>query len=267
MILTRALASIAVASTLLAAALPASAGATAAPPSSPTRVSACYEVAWGGIGFADLQLSVTAGTGFTAETLIETFGLVDLFGRFRFDAKSTGRLAGPDLPLPGQYVSLDGARPEKRHRVALSFDTDSGAIAETLTPPRRRVRVEPALRTGAVDPLTGLLQARAGIRRSLDGGPAVTIVPVYDGNKRYDFEVTVRGRVDGIAEAGGRPAIHATARVKPIAGFRKRQLDHVQDPAELYLSDDAYLLPVRVEAGWSTLALVDRTTDGRPCRS
>jgi Protein of unknown function (DUF3108) len=245
------------------AALPAVAGAE----TPPVKMSACYEISWGGIGFADLRLTVTAGTGFTAKTLIETYGLVDLFGPFRFDATSTGRLAGPDLPLPGQYVSLDGERPEKRQRIALNFDAATGAVAQELTPPRDRVRVEPELRTGAVDPLTGLLQARGAIRRSLEGGPASAIVPVYDGSKRYDFELTVLGRVNGIPGAKGQPAIHATARIRPIAGFRPRQLDHVHDPAEIYLSDDAYLLPVRMEAGRSALTLTDRRSDGQPCRS
>ena len=246
----------------LLAALPAAAGAE----TPPVRMSACYQIAWGGIGFADLRMTVTAGSGFVAEAAIETFGLVDLFGPFRFDATSTGRLAGPDLPLPSQYVSLDGERPEKRDRIALSFDPATGAVAEMLTPPRSRVRVEPALRTGAVDPLTGLLQARAAIRRSLDGGPPAAIVPVYDGSKRHDFELVVVGRVKGVAGAAGLPVIHATARVRPVAGFRPRQLERVRDPVEMYLSDDAYLLPVRIEAGWMTLALVDRRTDGQPCR-
>ena len=249
-------------------ALPAAAAPSAAPePPVSTRVSACYEIAWGGIGFADLSLTVTAGTGFSAETLIKSFGLVDVFGPFRFEANSVGRLAGPDLPLPGRYVSLDGTEPKKHHRVALDFDAATGAIAETLTPPRTKARVEPAQRMGAVDPLTGLLQARAAIRRSLAGGPSAVLVPVYDGNKRFDFELVVHGRVNGIAAAHGRPTIHVTASLRPIAGFRPRQLEHVRDPAELYLSDDAYLLPVRIEAGWSTLALVDRRTDGRPCKT
>ena len=63
------------------------------------------------------------------------------------------------------------------------------------------------------------------------------------------------------------PLIRASARLRPIAGFKPRQLEHVRDPAELYLSDDAYLLPVRAESGWSSLTLVDRTTDGRPCHN
>src|SRR5690606_14163150 len=230
----------------------------------PVRLSACYEVAWGGIGFADLRLTLTADTGFTAETAIETFGLVDLFGPFRFDAVSRGRLAGAGLPLPGHYVSLDGHKPDKRRRTVLDFDPESGAVAEELTPPRDHVRVAPALRVGAVDPLTAVLQARGAIRRSLEGGPATVILPIYDGSKRYDFVLDVHGRVAGPA---GQPAIRATARVRPIAGFRPRQLDHVQDPAEVVLSDDVYLLPLRVQAGWSSLALVDRRSDGQPCRS
>jgi hypothetical protein len=249
--------------TVLAAAAVVTASSPALAETPPVRLSACYQIAWGGIGFADLRLSVTSGTAFTAETAIETYGLVDLFGPFHFDATSRGRLAGPGMALPGQYVSLDGHKPDKRRRTVLSFDPESGAVAEELTPPRGRVRVEPALRTGAVDPLTALLQARGAIRRSLDGGPATVILPIYDGSKRYDFELDILGRV---ALAAGQPAIRATARVRPIAGFRERQLEHVQDPAEIYLSDDVYLLPLRVRAGWSSLALVDRRADGQPCR-
>lgn len=248
------------ATVVLAIAAPAPAAET--PPAE--RLTACYQIAWGGIGFADLRLSVTAGSGFTARTEIETFGLVDLFGPFHFDATSRGRLAGPGMALPGQYVSLDGHKPDKRRRTVLDFDPNSGAVAEELTPPRDRVRVEPALRVGAVDPLTALLQARGAIRRSLEGGPATVILPIYDGSKRYDFVLDVQGRVTGPT---GLPAIRAIARVRPIAGFRPRQLDHVQDAAEIYMSDDAYLLPLRATAGWSSLSLVDRRSDGQRCRT
>jgi Protein of unknown function (DUF3108) len=240
------------------------AGATA---QASTRVSACYEIAWGGVDFADLKLTVTADQGFRARTLIQTFGLVDLFGAFRYDATSDGRLVETDMPLPGRYVVLDGEREDKLERIALDFDPNSGAVAQQVTPPRQHERVEPALRMGAVDPLTALLQARGAIRRSLAGGPSTMIVPVYDGSKRYDMEVVVLDRVRRRFGGTDWPLIRATARLRPIAGFKPRQLDHVHDPAELYLSDDAYLLPVRAEAGWSSLTLVDRRTDGRPCRN
>jgi hypothetical protein len=252
----------------LSAASPAAAepGAGAAPPAS-TRVSACYEIAWGGIGFADLSLDVTADRGFRAKTLIQTFGLVDLFGAFHYDATSDGRLIDVDLPLPGRYVVRDGDRPDKLERIALDFDPNSGAVAQTVTPPRQHERVEPGLRTGAVDPLTALLQARGAIRRSLAGGPSTVIVPIYDGSKRYDLELQVLGHTRQTFGRTEWSLIHATAHLKPIAGFKPRQLEHVRDPAELYLSDDVYLLPVRAESGWSSLTLLDRRTDGRPCRS
>ncbi|MGE5146323.1 MAG: DUF3108 domain-containing protein [Candidatus Eiseniibacteriota bacterium] len=269
--MTRAAAQIAVLSAALAAALLAAQPAAAAPDSiaatPPSNVSACYEIAWGGIGFADLSLTVTADRGFRARTLIQTFGLVDLFGAFHYDATSDGRLIDSDLALPGQYVVLDGDKADKLERIALDFDPNSGAVAQQVTPPRHKERVEPALRTGAVDPLTALLQARGAIRRSLLGGPPNVIVPIYDGSKRYDLELMVLGHVRQTIGGTDWPLIHATARLKPIAGFRPRQLEHVQDPAELYLSDDAYLLPVRAESGWSSLTLVNRRTDGRPCRS
>ena len=231
------------------------------------HVSACYEIAWGGVDFADLSLTVTADRGFRAKTLIKTFGLVDLFGAFHYDATSDGRLVETDMPLPGRYVVLDGERPDKLERIALDFDPASGAVAEQVTPPRQHVRVEPDLRTGAVDPLTALLQARGAIRRSLAGGPSTVLVPIYDGSKRYDMEVVVLDRVRRRFGGTDWPLIRASARLRPIAGFKPRQLDHVRDPAEIYLSDDAYLLPVRAEWGWSSLTLVDRTTDGRPCHN
>lgn len=233
----------------------------------PTRVAACYEIAWGGIGFANLNLTVTAARDFRAETLIQTYGLVDLFGPFRYDATSDGRLIDAEFALPRHYVVLDGDKPGKRERIALDFDPNSGAVAQQVTPPRHRERVEPAQRTGAVDPLTALLQARGAIRRSLQGGPSTVLVPIYDGSKRYDLELQVRGRTRQTFGGTAWSLVHATARLRPIAGFRPRQLDHVHDPAELYLSDDIYLLPVRAESGWSSLTLVDRTTDGRPCKS
>jgi hypothetical protein len=267
--LARSFASAALVAAALAA-LPvaaATSGGEADAPAASTRVAACYEIAWGGIGFANLSLTVTAARGFRAETRIETYGLVDLFGPFHYDATSDGRLVDAEFALPGRYTVLDGDKPDKLERIALEFDPNSGAVAQQVTPPRPRERVEPALRTGAVDPLTALLQARGAIRRSLQGGPSTVLVPIYDGSKRYDLELEVLGRLRQTVGGTAWSLIHATARLRPIAGFRPRQLDHVHDPAELYLSDDAYLLPVRAESGWSSLTLLDRTTDGRPCKS
>jgi hypothetical protein len=258
------------ASAALGAALligPPAAGAEAGAPAAPTQVAACYEIAWGGVGFANLSLTVTAERGFRAETLIQTFGLVDLFGPFHYDATSNGRLVNAEFALPGRYIVLDGDKPDKLERIALDFDPNSGAVSQQVTPPRQKERVEPALRTGAVDPLTALLQARGAIRRSLQGGPTTVLVPIYDGSKRYDLELEVLGHTRQRFGGTTWSLIHATARLRPIAGFRPSQLEHVHDPAELYLSDDAYLLPVRAESGWSSLTLVDRTTDGRPCKN
>ena len=250
--------------------LPAAAAtpeAAADAPAASTRITACYEIAWGGIGFANLSLTVTAERSFRAETRIQTFGLVDLFGPFHYDATSDGRLVDAEFALHGRYIVLDGDKPDKLERIALDFDPNSGAVAQQVTPPRHRERVEPAQRTGAVDPLTALLQARGAIRRSLLGGPSTVLVPIYDGSKRYDLELEVLGHIRQTFGRTEWSLIHATARLRPIAGFRPHQLEHVQDPAELFLSDDAYLLPVRAESGWSSLTLLDRTTDGRPCKS
>ena len=95
-----------------------------------------------------------------------------------------------------------------------------------------------------VDPLSALIAVRHRILTGKLGPDGRFVVPVFDGSRRFDAEGHVTRR-DG--------RLHVDLMLKPIAGFRDDKPDEDEDPedsprpVEIEFTDDATLLPVRLE--------------------
>jgi len=263
---------------LAVAAAPARPVANVALPPAGSRVSLCYELTWAGFGFADLAYTFMRGADaagdYRSELLIETFGLVHLLSPFRYAASSQGRLGlasgeGASRPAPERYVAYDGPAPEDRKRIELVFDAATGAVDEDIWPPRQTPKVPPALRRGALDPLSAMLGLRQALWRKLNGGAGPdgpVVAAIYDGSKRYDVEVSLPEDGGRRPSAGPRPMIRLAARLRPIAGFREAQLRGLPDQtARVEVTDDADFIPARVQVGWGSMTLRGVQKDGRDC--
>jgi hypothetical protein len=177
-----------------------------------------------------------------------TTGMLDWLLDWRMDAETRGSLA---TGLQPERHLAEVHQHGRLREVALRFAHD-GAIDATVAPSPEaddREPVPPALRRGALDPMSAvLLLARTGCGRT---------VPVFDGRRRYDLEMADGGAV--VLQPGEHGPYGGAARLcefrfKPIAGYQK---DGARDAARHYRGWLASALPgfppvpVRVEAeGW-----------------
>src|SRR5262249_22760214 len=97
-------------------------------------------------------------------------------------------------------------------------------------------------RRDTLDPIAVLTDIRRLVRRGLKPGGRF-LIAAYDGKRRFD--------VEGLREVEAEPGtIRLSLVLRPLAGFRnpKSDEDDPEDtprPAELVLSDDARLAPLR----------------------
>lgn len=210
-------------------------------------LSACYDITWLGFPLAELVYQEQRAGGVArAELVIESVGLVDMFGPFRYAADADTAIDGiaADGTLePLGYTARDGPEPRDWRIIDLSFDPETGAVEEIVRPPRDETKVEPPLRRGAVDPITAFLSARHAVSAAIEGGADRLRLPIYDGSKRYDIALVFVGRrhVRGLGDA-----IKALATLHPIAGFDDPR-EGTTEPAEVWFGLDRNHMPLKVD--------------------
>lgn len=226
------------------------------------RLSACYDITWLGFPLAEMVYEEErAATVVHSEFVVESVGLVDLFGPFRYEAVADTRAAdGRHRPLG--YTARDGADPRARRIIDLSFDDATGAVEEIVNPPRDETKVEPALRRGAVDPMTAFIATRASVREAAGRGLGSLRLPIYDGSKRYDVEVVMAGRerVPGMGEA-----VKALVTLHPIAGFDDPKAG-TEGPAEVWFGVERDFMPLKVNTGGAGSVWLADLAEGGDCR-
>ncbi|MGB0749369.1 MAG: DUF3108 domain-containing protein, partial [Magnetospiraceae bacterium] len=101
-----------------------------------------------------------------------------------------------------------------------------------------------------LDPISTFLRAMAVARDHVEnGGPKQVVVPVYDGPRRYDLEITFQGQ--GVRRIWGKnfDAYQVLLQAKPVAGFKSRHAKEWREsPYHLYLSTDGRYLPIQLGA-------------------
>lgn len=226
-------------------------------------LSACYDVTWLGFPLAELvyeeeRADAVVHTNF----VLESVGLVDLFGPFRYAATAdtgTGDTARNGVLRPLGYTVRHGPDPSRWRIIDLGFDAETGAVDEIVRPPRERTKVEPPLRRGAIDPITAFLSARHAVPDALEGETVRLRMPVYDGSKRYDIELVFVGRS---ALRGHGDAVKALGTLHPVAGFDDPR-EGTMGPAEVWFALDGDHMPLKVRAdGPGALTLVDYNETG-----
>jgi len=202
-----------------------------------------YDATWAGLPAGDIHMMFDdADGGYRAAIDIDTRGLPRLLTRFRARATTGGDLLEL-APRPESYDAAYDLR--RRHKVvALRYATaEQGRVArrgpgDTSTHPE----LPAAQRRDTLDPLAVLSEIRRRAARGLRPGEGFTLA-AYDGKRRFD--------VEGERESNSEPGtIRIRLLLRPVAGFRnpKDEEDDPEDtprPAELTLSDDARLLPLK----------------------
>lgn len=160
-----------------------------------------YDVYVGGIHLLQANiLFQEEGNHYRAHVTGGTYGFWHRMFAWDTDLRVEGRLRD-DKFLPNQFDTHDTWR-EKTKATHLQFMPD-GDIVPTFDPPshdENREQVTKAQRTGALDPISGLLQLLA--HTAIEGNCAVT-VPIFDGKRLFTITGADQGDDDIDAEDYG----------------------------------------------------------------
>lgn len=219
-----------------------------------------YATRWAGLPAGDIDLQFEDQPGaYRSQIAIRTAGIPRWVTRFRGRAVSEGALSMLGLAAPGRYDATYDLRSRKDKRISLRFARSGDAtIAERgAEDSADKAPIDAADRTDVVDPLAALVRMREAIRSGLAQRGSLTI-PVYDGKRRFD--VVERGMTRETMHLDGesKPVLHLDLTLQPIAGFKDNDPEGNPDSSSramhVYFSDDAQLIPLRLEVtiAWLT---------------
>jgi hypothetical protein len=244
----------------------AGSGADAQPAS---RLEVTMTLYAGGITMGKMDLDASLrGNDYRAVSNLKTEGIVNAFWKSEIQATASGKIGAHTL-APGLYDSFYTGAAGKKQEVSLTYE--SGAAPRLFADPPYSTtgyEVKAADTKDTLDPLSALTFIASGV--GADGGnPCALTVPVFDGRRRYNIEMTrVRDldiKLDNGAYAG--KAVQCDLRYRQVAGFRPRVLKSDENFPVLHawvarfpsaIAERAYTVPVRVwaETRYGVMAVV-----------
>jgi len=208
-----------------------------------------YKAYWSGIHVGDLFAQFKEGK-FNAR--VETIGIVKKISKYRSDFSGTydykdGKYA------PRSYYTFFTRRGGNK-TIDITYDENGNVTYDKTVPPDKAFKRKPVIaenKNGTFDPLTAILEIRRQIKLALDEGRKEFDVKVYDGRRLARFAFKIIGRYDRTIEDTPYKVIQVDFFRHPIEGFTKNELKRRKgEEAEytMYLSDDEYMLPLKVDA-------------------
>ncbi len=254
----------------LAAAAVASAMAAvhAAAAAEPLRLR--YDVYNSGFRVLTFTVNVREETrSYRLDGQFETRGMVDVLMGLSSRVEAEGEIGAGGTVRPRRYASFSHIRGSNRH-IVMDYRAD-GSVAVDATPDdEERTPVAPAQIVNTVDALSAAVQ----ISRSLtETGTCERTIPVFDGRRRYDMQISDRGeqmvKPSRYSLFAG-PAHACYSKIRRIAGYT---LDAPKRPPRddgmfwlTRLIPDGPPVPVRMEFdgnwGTSVVHLVEVTAAG-----
>lgn len=223
-----------------------------------------YRIAWNGIPAASATIEVArdehgARRAYVVGTRAATNAFVDLFWRFRGDARAT-LLADELKPVSFSFERRANDKPEVTW---ISFDEAAGRAHSVHIKPQRRKELEADART-VVDPITAAF-------RALSSEAAVGDVLRYDvftGESHYEAILNIVGEDRIAVPAGEFDALRVEPEVFKVSG--ERRPDRRLHKANIWVTKTPRRSILRVRSqvlvGSVTLDLVARETIASPPR-
>ena len=231
-------------------------------------IQVSYKIHLGGFHLVQVDLrSVVHDNEYLALSSVRTKGLVDVFASADITLVSTGDVIEGRV-APRTYNS-DQKEKKKRQLVGLLFGED-GPLEVASDPPYDldRFPVSEDLKFQTVDPLSAALYVSLG--SGMDhGDPCTRTVPVFDGKRRYNLEMTYVDEIEEFSSGRGGylgPAIQCQLQYKRIAGFKPPKPGKKRTqvpPIDIWLAplnDGSLYVPVRMQADSDFGAAVVRAT-------
>ncbi|NWH07722.1 MAG: DUF3108 domain-containing protein [Alphaproteobacteria bacterium] len=186
----------------------------------PTNVQIVWGVYVGGISLGKVTFSGNLlGGEYSAYSQLQTGGIVNAFWESRIQADSRGKIT--NVMIPEIYAS-DTVSERASQKVGLNYV--NGFPAELIANPAydlKRFPVTEEQKKGTVDPLSGMMLAIAGVTVDT-GNPCGTKIPVFDGRRRYDINLSFAKPVtiDEGKHGYRGPALECEMEYDQIAGFK-----------------------------------------------
>lgn len=216
---------------LLVTALPTAGAALAAGGSgaeTPAQPGSTLQMAMtlyaGGVTLGKVDLNATIrGDQYHVVSNLQTGGVVNAFWQSEIQATSTGTVA-PKNFHPALYDSYYTGRSDKKQEVSLTYDAN-GPVRLYADPPYSMTgyEVTPAQQRATFDPLSAITFLVSGVGAAADNPCGVTL-PVFDGRRRYDVEITKVKDTEVSMDNGlykGR-ALLCQIKYKQLAGYKPK---------------------------------------------
>lgn len=232
-----------------------------------------YAAYWGGLHAADVTLALRQDDErYDVVMEVAGRGLIGWLVDLSTAGHSRGSLLAETTPRPllYRYYQRDG---DDESVVEIEFDpaTGRGHSQERTRDAALRGRpdgweVEPqdgvpaTLRTGVFDPLSLVPLLRDALPRALEDGRRSLAIPVFDGKRRFDVAVRLKG--EGRHELAGRDVetLDIEATIEPVAGFSRRKAESWRGTTATIRLDRRHLMPLRIQLD-GTVATVIRAVD------
>jgi Protein of unknown function (DUF3108) len=189
-----------------------------APPGSST-VQLVWQVYLGGFNLGNIGMKTSfTGNSYSAVSRLKTAGVVNSFYEAVIDANSVGVVG--DRALQPQKYDSNTVNEKQSQKVGLTYSAAGIQLSSDPQYNTDRFPVTDAQKRGTLDPLSGLVYSLSGVSHTAEK-PCGETVRVFDGRRRYDIELTYKGK-DKVKTDGGYsgPAVKCTVVYKQIAGFK-----------------------------------------------
>lgn len=220
--------------------LPA-AGATADPAPPATTLTVVYDVSVLGLSIGEMKMEASfTEAAYTVRAWVSPKGIASAITSNAITAAAQGS-GGPGSLAPA-YSQVIQTNSKKTQTVTMTYK--DGLPVEVVAEPS--YGEQPFAPTqeqmqGSVDPLSGVI-AMMLMPTATAEAPCGTEVPVYDGRRRYSFDMTSLGwaNVEGSGVGGySGVALHCQAKYRRIAGWDAERLARKTETVV-----DAYFAPV-----------------------
>jgi hypothetical protein len=195
-------------------------------------------------------------------------GLLKLFLNHTSHTVASG--AGKDFAYP-QHEYASHYQTKKKLKSAYMLYENSALVKHEIQPPEdpsKRTPVSAELKNSAADPLTLLLRMREQVFRKKENFS----INVFDGRRMTQANFVLRGKQNLLIGDQTIAVIAVDVSRKPLAGFTQSEMADLSanEPVlHMYFSDDAKLIPVRLEVttwlGTLSATLVKECRTGESC--
>lgn len=215
------------------------------------KITAVYDGEWNGLTIGRMTITVDEdATNYTYGATLQSEGLLKTFTGYRSENTSKGTLVNkPEAkPLPKTYFT-EWWRKKKNEHQQITVTYNNGKAAEVANPPEKRPKrpvVTSEYKDNTLDPVSAAIFGRKRIREIAESGetlPKKVTMPVFDGRRRFDVELTVNGYKKMKYKGKEQQLLQITFFRTAVNGFTDKELARMkeQDPTIIFYLNSDYI--------------------------